>query len=105
MENNFCRAYFETFHGNDLKYDWWRYLSMVYIRNNGNVKTFDLTRSLKKFYTLIANGESTKKLRNTLAMIIRSHTGTEFALYSQFVNERESYLNAHGDRYRSFYAF
>ena len=105
MENNFCKAYFEAFHGNnDLKYDWRRYLSMVYIRNNGDVKTFDFSRSLKKFYTLITNDTSAKRLRNTLASIIRSHTGTEFVLYSEFANERESYLNAHGDRYRYIYA-
>lgn len=105
MENNFFSAYYETFNGNEfLKDDWRSYLAIVYIVNNGNVKNFNRQRSLEKFNTFLNNPEYTKKLERKLASIIRSHNGFEFDLYSKFVNERESYLDAQGDKYRYVYA-
>lgn len=105
MENNFFSAYYETFNGNDfLKDDWRSYLAIVYILNEGNVKNFNRQRSLEKFYTFVSNAEYAKKVERKLASIIRSREGTEFKLYSQFVRERESYLDAQGDRYRYIYS-
>ena len=105
MENNFFRAYYETFNGNEfLKDDWRSYLAIVYILNEGNVKNFNRQRSLEKFYTFVSNTEYTKKVERKLASIIRSREGVEFDLYSQFVRERESYLDAQGDRYRCIYS-
>lgn len=105
MENNFFSAYYETFNGNDfLKDDWKSYLAMVYIHNNGDVKNFDRQRSLEKFYTFVNNAEYTKKVERKLASIIRSHEGVEFDLYSKFTNERESYLDTRGDKYRYIYS-
>ena len=105
MENNFFSAYYETFKGNDfLKDDWRSYLAIVYILNEGNVKNFNRQRSLEKFYTFVSNTEYTKKMERKLASIIRSHEGVEFDLYSRFVRERESYLEAQGDRDRYIYS-
>lgn len=105
MENNFFSAYYETFNGNEfLKDDWRSYLAIVYIVNNGNVKNFNRQRSLEKFNTFLDNSEYAKKLERKLASIIRSRKGTEFDLYSKFVNERESYLDAQGDKYRYVYS-
>ena len=105
MENNFFNAYYETFNGNEcLKDDWRSYLAIVYILNEGNVKNFNRQRSLEKFYTFISNPEYAKKVERKLASIIRSREGAEFGLYSQFVRERESYLDAQGDKYRYIYA-
>ena len=105
MENNFFDAYYETFNGNDfLKDDWKSYLAMVYIHNKGDVKNFNRQRSLEKFYTFVSNPEYANKLKNKLAAIIRSREGDAFDLYSKFVNERDAYLDAQGDRYRYFYA-
>ena len=105
MENNFFSAYYETFCGDDfLKDDWKSYLAMVYIHNKGDVKNFNRQRSLEKFNTFVNNPEYAKKLERKLALIIRSRKGVEFDLYSKFVNERESYLDAQGDRYRYIYA-
>ena len=105
MENNFFCAYYETFKGNDfLKDDWRSYLAIVYIVNNGDVKNFNRQRSLEKFYTFVSNTEYTKKVERKLASIIRSHEGVEFDLYSKFVRERESYLDAKCDRYRYTYS-
>ena len=105
MENNFFSAYYETFYGNDfLKSDWQSYLAIVYILNNGNVKNFNLKRSLEKFNKFISNAEYTKKIERKLASIIRSREGVEFDLYSKFVRERESYLDAQGDKYRYIYS-
>ena len=105
MENNFFSAYYETFCGNDfLKSDWRSYLAIVYILNNGDVKNFNRQRSLEKFNTFLNNPEYTKKLERKLASMIRSRNGIEFDLYSKFVNERESYLDAQGDKYRYVYA-
>ena len=105
MENNFFSAYYEAFCGNDfLKSDWRSYLAIVYILNNGNVKNFNRQRSLEKFNKFISCGEYTKKVERKLASIIRSRKGAEFDLYSKFVNERESYLDAQGDKYRYIYS-
>ena len=105
MENNFFSAYYETFYGNDfLKSDWQSYLAIVYIVNNGDVKNFNRQRSLEKFYTFVSNTEYVKKVERKLASIIRSHDGVEFDLYSKFVRERESYLDAQGVRYRYIYS-
>ena len=105
MENNFFSAYYETFNGNEfLKDDWRSYLAIVYILNEGNVKNFNRQRSLEKFYKFISCGEYAKKVERKLASIIRSRKGAEFKLYSQFVRERESYLDAQGDRYRYIYS-
>lgn len=105
MENNFFSAYYETFKGNEfLKDDWRSYLAIVYILNEGNVKNFNRKRSLEKFYTFIRNAEYAKKVERKLASIIRSREGVEFDLYSKFVRERESYLDAQGDRYRCIYS-
>lgn len=105
MENNFFHAYYETFNGNEfLNDDWKSYLAMVYIHEKGNVKNFNRQRSLERFYTFVNNAEYAKKLKNKLASIIRSREGVEFDLYSKFVRERESYLDAHSDRYKYFYA-
>lgn len=103
--NNFFYAYYETFNGNEfLKDDWRSYLSMVYIHEKGNVKTFNRQRSLEKFNTFISNTEYAKKVERKLASIIRSREGIEFDLYSKFVRERESYLDAQGDKYRYIYS-
>ena len=103
--NNFFYAYYETFNGNEfLNDDWKSYLSMVYIHNKGDVKNFNRQRSLERFYTFISNVEYAKKLKNKLASIIRSREGIEFGLYSQFASERESYLEAKGDKYRYSYS-
>ena len=105
MENNFFSAYYETFKGNDfLKDDWRSYLAIVYIVNNGDVKNFNRQRSLEKFYTFVSNPEYTMKVERKLASIIRSREGIEFDLYSKFVRERESYLDAQGDKYRYIYS-
>ena len=105
MENNFFYAYYETFNGNDfLKDDWRSYLAMVYVHEKGNVKNFNRQRSLERFYTFVSNAEYAKKLKNKLASIIRSREGDEFDLYSKFASEREAYLDAHGDKYKYFYA-
>lgn len=105
MENNFFSAYYETFCGNEfLKDDWRSYLATVYIVNNGDVKNFNHQRSLEKFNTFISNTEYTKKMERKLAAIIRSRKGIEFDLYSQFVNARDAYLDAQGDKYRYIYA-
>ena len=105
MENNFFRAYYETFNGNDfLKDDWRSYLAIVYIVNDGYVKNFNCQRSLEKFYTFVSNTEYTKKVERKLASIIRSREGIEFDLYSKFVHARESYLDAQGDKYRYIYS-
>lgn len=105
MENNFFSAYYETFCGNEfLKDDWRSYLAIVYIVNNGDVKNFNRQRSLEKFNTFISNPEYIKKLERKLASIIRSREGIEFDLYSKFVNARESYLDAQGDKYRYIYS-
>lgn len=105
MGNNFFSAYYEIFCGNDfLKSDWRSYLAIVYILNNGNVKNFNRQRSLEKFNKFISCGEYTKKMERKLAAIIRSREGVEFDLYSKFVRERESYLDAQGDRYKYIYA-
>lgn len=105
MENNFFSAYYETFNGNEfLKDDWRSYLAIVYVVNNGDVKNFNRKRSLEKFNTFINNPEYTKKLERKLASIIRSRKGVEFDLYSKFVSERESYLDAQGDKYRYSYS-
>ena len=105
MENNFFYAYYETFKGNEfLKDDWRSYLAMVYIHEKGNVKNFNRQRSLERFYTFVSNAEYAKKLKNKLASIIRSRESIEFELYSQFASERESYLDAQGDKYRYIYA-
>lgn len=106
MENNnfFC-AYYEAFNGNEfLKDDWRSYLAMVYIHEKGNVKNFNRRRSLERFYTFVSNAKYAKKLKNKLASIIRSREGIEFELYSQFASERESYLDAHSDKYRYSYS-
>ena len=105
MENNFFCAYYETFKGNDfLKNDWRRYLAIVYIVNNGDVKNFNCQRSLAKFYTFVSNTEYAKKVERKLASIIRSREGVEFDLYSKFAHARESYLDAQGDKYRYIYS-
>lgn len=105
MENNFFSAYYETFCGNDfLKSDWRSYVTIVYILNNGDVKNFNRQRSLEKFNTFLNNHEYTKKVERKLASIIRSREGVEFDLYSKFVHERESYLDAQGDKYRYIYS-
>lgn len=105
MENNFFAAYYETFNGNEfLKDDWRSYLTIVYIVNNGDVKNFNRRRSLEKFHTFISNTEYTKKVERKLASIIRSRKGVEFDLYGKFVNEREAYLDAQGDKYRYIYS-
>lgn len=105
MENNFFSAYYETFCGNDfLKSDWRSYLAIVYILNDGNVKNFNRQRSLEKFNKFISCAEYAKKLERKLASIIRSREGIEFDLYSKFVSERESYLDAQGDKYRYVYS-
>ena len=105
MENNFFNAYYETFNGNEfLRDDWRSYLAIVYILNEGNVKNFNRQRSLEKFYTFISNPEYAKKVERKLASIIRSREGAEFGLYSKFVRERESYLDAQGDKYRYIYS-
>ena len=105
MENNFFSAYYETFNGNDfLKSDWHSYLAIVYILNNGDVKNFNRKRSLEKFNAFISNAEYTKKMERKLALIIRSHEGVEFDLYSKFVHERDAYLDAQGDKYKYIYS-
>ena len=78
--------------------------AIVYIVNNGNVKNFNRQRSLEKFNKFLNNHEYTKKLERKLASIIRSREGIEFDLYSKFVHERESYLDAKGDKYRYIYS-
>ena len=105
MENNFFSAYYETFKGNEfLKDDWRSYLAIVYIINNGDVKNFNRQRSLEKFNKFISCGEYTKKVERKLASIIRSRVGIEFDLYSKFVHERDTYLDAQGDKYRYSYS-
>ena len=105
MENNFFAAYYETFNGNEfLKDDWRSYLAIVYIVNNGDVKNFIRQRSLEKFNKFMSCGEYVKKVERKLASITRSHEGIEFDLYSKFVSERESYLDAQGDKYRYIYS-
>lgn len=105
MENNFFYAYYETFNGNEfLKDDWRSYLAIVYIVNDGDVKNFNRQRSLEKFNKFISNTEYTKKVERKLASIIRSREGVEFDLYSKFVRERESYLDARGAKYRYIYS-
>lgn len=105
MENNFFSAYYETFNGNEcLKDDWRSYLAIVYIVNDGDVKNFNRQRSLEKFNKFISNTEYTKKVERKLASIIRSREGVEFDLYSKFVRERESYLDARGAKYRYIYS-
>ena len=105
MENNFFYAYHETFKGNEfLKDDWKSYLAMVYIHNKGDVKNFNRQRSLEKFYAFVSNADYARKLKNKLASIIRSREGIEFELYSKFASERESYLDAHSDKYRYSYS-
>lgn len=105
MENNFFYAYYETFNGNEfLNDDWKSYLSMVYIHEKGNVKNFNRQRSLEKFYAFVSDADYARRLKNKLALIIRSREGIEFELYSQFASERDVYLDARGDRYRYIYA-
>ena len=105
MENNFFYAYYETFKGNEfLNDDWHSYLAIVYIINNGDIKNFNRQRSLEKFNKFISHAEGVKKVERKLASIIRSREGIEFDLYSKFVRERESYLDAQGDKYRYIYS-
>lgn len=96
----FLTAYFETYYGNyDVCYDWMRYLVCVYIKNNGNVEKFDRQRSIGKFNELLSNPDGSKKLFATY----KNLTSENNDVYTQFLKEREKYLNKQGSEYTAIY--
>lgn len=101
----FIRAYYETCYGNESEcYDWQRYLTMVYIHCNGNVKGFNLQRSRDKFKALIADAQKLKQLRDTVCAIARGkYPRATLNLYCAFQDECEKFLKGRGTRYSNIY--
>lgn len=123
---NFCRAYYEAFHGNvEMEDAWRRYLTMVHIANKGDVQKFDRVRSLEKFKKWYERYDQDGEYRKTLTKFFRAifnnvlptgtfnynkilegtFTDTEiYNLWHDHHNHLERFLNKQGDRYREFYA-
>lgn len=120
---NFCRAYFETFHGNvEMESAWQRYLTLVYISNKGDIQKFNRFNSLEKFNKWHDKYDQDREYQQMLTEFFRaifrgvlqtfsysgllkdSFTDTEiYSMYRDHYNNLERFLNKQGDRYREFY--
>ena len=121
----FCKAYYETFHGNvEMEDAWQRYLALVHIANKGDVQKFDHFRSVEKFKKWYARYDQDRDYRQTLTKFFRAifkgvlptestcynqllkgtFTDTEiYNLYRDHHNHLERFLDKQGDRYREIY--
>ena len=120
---SFCRAYYETFHGNvEMEYAWQRYLTLVYISNKGDIQKFNRFNSLEKFKKWHDRYDRDREYQQMLTKFFRaifrgvlqtfsysrvlkdSFTDTEiYSLYRDYHNNLERFVNKQGDRYREFY--
>lgn len=123
---NFCRAYYESFHGNvEMEYAWRRYLTLVHIANKGDVQKFDCFKSIEKFKKWYERYDQDREYQQTLTKFFRAifkcvlpvgsvcydklfkgtFTDTEiYNLHSDHHNNLERFLNKQGDRYHALYA-
>ena len=91
----FIRAYCQGFHGSYDEQDWRAYLIIVYVKANGNVKQFNLDRSIEKFKNACKQGF---RFQDIVVQIIREG-GHPYEVYREFQQQRLAYVEQQGDDY------
>lgn len=84
----FCTGYY----GYEDRYDWQRYLTLVYVHNKGYVAKFDYDKSLGKFRERFSTLEAKKQLSEMYMRLRRNPTNEEVELLCKLDTECDKWM-------------